>query len=49
MHATTIIMHSSDLKSIILDVAITNQNYLYVKERLQYENVQQKFKEYKME
>ena len=44
MHATTINMHQSDLKSIILDVVSTYQHYLYVKEILQQENVQQKSK-----
>jgi hypothetical protein len=47
MHATTITMHSSYLKSIILYVVI-DQHYLHVKESLQHENVHHKFKEYKM-
>ena len=46
MHATTINMHQSDLKSIILDVVVIDQHYLHVKERLWHENVQQKIKEY---
>jgi hypothetical protein len=46
MHATTISMHQSDLKIIILNVAATNQHYLQVKEILQQENVQHKFKGY---
>jgi hypothetical protein len=44
MHATTISMHQSDLKRIILDVVVTDQHYLQVKESLQQENVQQKLK-----
>jgi hypothetical protein len=32
MHATTISMHQSNLKSIILDVVVADQHYLYVKE-----------------
>jgi hypothetical protein len=48
MHATTISMHQSDLKRKILDVVVTDQHYLQVKESLQQENVQQKIKEYEM-
>ena len=48
MHAMVIIMHRSDLKRIILDVVVTDQHYLQVKEILQQENVQQKIKEYEM-
>jgi hypothetical protein len=48
MHATTISMHSSYLKRKILDVVVTDQHYLQVKEILQQEDVQHKFKEYKM-
>jgi 16S rRNA U516 pseudouridylate synthase RsuA-like enzyme len=48
MHAITISMHQSDIKSIILDVFVTNQHYLQVKESLKQENVQQKIKEYEM-
>jgi hypothetical protein len=48
MHATTVSMHQSDLKSIILDVVVTYQHYLQVKESLQQEDVQQKMKEYEM-
>jgi len=44
MHTTTIRMHQSNLNSIILDVVVTNQHYLYVKESLQQENVHQNFK-----
>jgi ribonuclease HI len=43
MHATTIGMHQSDLNNIILDVVV-EQHYLQVKESLQQEGVQQKFK-----
>jgi hypothetical protein len=35
MHATTIIMHQSDLKIIILNVVVTDQHYLHEKESLQ--------------
>jgi hypothetical protein len=42
MHATTISMHQSDLKSRILDVVVTNQHYLHVNESLQQEDVEQK-------
>jgi hypothetical protein len=48
MHATTVSMHQSDLKRRILDVVVTDQHYLQVKESLQQENVQQKIKEYEM-
>jgi hypothetical protein len=48
MHATTISMHQSSLKRRILDVVVTNQHYLQVKESLQQENVLQKIKECKM-
>jgi hypothetical protein len=40
MHATTISMHQSDLKHKILNVVVTDQHYLQVKESLQQENVQ---------
>ena len=40
MHATTVSMHQSDLKRIILDVVVTDRNYLQVKERLQQGDVQ---------
>jgi hypothetical protein len=48
MHAIAISIHSSYSKSIILDVVVTDQHYLQVKESLQQEDVQHKFKEYKM-
>ena len=48
MHATTVSMHQSDLKSIILDVVVTDQHYLQVKESLQQENIQHKIKEYEI-
>jgi hypothetical protein len=48
MHATIVSMHQSYLRSIILDVAITDQHYLQVKEKLQHENVQHKIKEYEI-
>jgi hypothetical protein len=35
MHATTISMHQSDLKSRILDDVVIDQHYLEVKEILQ--------------
>jgi hypothetical protein len=34
MHATTVIMHQSDLKSTILDGLVIDQHYLQVKEKL---------------
>jgi hypothetical protein len=34
MHAKTIIMYQSDLKNKNLDVVITDQHYLHVKESL---------------
>jgi hypothetical protein len=49
MHATTISMCKSYLKNIILEVVISDEHYLQVKEGLQQENVQQKYKEYKLE
>jgi hypothetical protein len=48
MHDTTISMHQSELKSIILDGLVTNQHYLQVKESLQQGEVQQKIKEYEI-
>jgi hypothetical protein len=48
MHATTISMHQSNLKSIILDVVSTDDHYLHVKESLQQANIQKKIKEYEM-
>jgi hypothetical protein len=35
IHATTISMHSSDLKSGVLDVVVIDQHYLQLKEILQ--------------
>jgi hypothetical protein len=49
MHATTVSMHQSDLKSIILDDLVTYQHYLQVKESLQQGDVQQKIKEYEIQ
>ena len=40
MHATTVSMHQSNLKSRILDVVVTDQHYLQVKESLQQEKLQ---------
>jgi hypothetical protein len=48
MHATTINMHKLDLKRRNLYVVLADQQYLHVKESLQHENVQQKFKGYEM-
>jgi hypothetical protein len=48
MHATIVSMHQSYLKSLILDVFVTDKHYLQVKEILQQEDVQQKMKEYDM-
>ena len=39
MHATTVSMHQSNLKSKILDVVVIDQHYQHVKESLQQENV----------
>jgi hypothetical protein len=47
MHVISSSMHQSDLNNIILGI-VTNQHYLQVKDNLKRENVQQKFKEYKM-
>jgi hypothetical protein len=49
MHATTVSMHQLDLKRRILDVVVTDQHYLHVKEILQKEDVQYKMKEYEKE
>jgi hypothetical protein len=48
MHATTVSMYQSNLKSRILDVVVTDQHYLQVKENLQHGDVQQKIKEYEI-
>jgi hypothetical protein len=48
MHAIAISIHPSNLKSKILDVVVTDQHYLHVKQSLQQENVQQKIKEYEI-
>jgi hypothetical protein len=48
MHATTLSMHQSNLKSRILDGLSIDQHYLQVKERLQQRDVQQKIKEYEI-
>jgi hypothetical protein len=40
MHVTTVSMHQSDPKSRILDVVVTDQNYLQIKENLQQGYVQ---------
>jgi hypothetical protein len=45
MHATTFSMHQSELKSRILDVVVTNQHYLQIKEILQQEDAQQNMRE----
>jgi hypothetical protein len=49
MHATTICMHRSNLKRRILEAVVTYQHYLQVKEELQQEKIQPKYKEYKLE
>jgi hypothetical protein len=46
MHATTVNMHQSNLKSRILDDLNTDQHYLQVKEILHKGYVQHKIKEY---
>jgi hypothetical protein len=48
MHATTVSMHQSDLKSMILDAVVTDQHYLQVKESLQQGYLQNKVKEYEI-
>jgi hypothetical protein len=48
MHAAIVSMHQSYLKSRILDVVVTYQHYLQVKEILQQGYVQHKMKEYEM-
>jgi glyceraldehyde-3-phosphate dehydrogenase/erythrose-4-phosphate dehydrogenase len=48
MYATTISMHSSYLQRRTLNVVVIKQHYLQVKEILQQENVQHKFKGYEM-
>jgi hypothetical protein len=48
MHATVVSMHQSYLKRKNLDVVVTDQHYLHVKESLQQENVQHKIKYYEM-
>jgi hypothetical protein len=48
MHATTISMHQSNLKRKFLDVVVTDQHYLQVKESPHQENVQQRNKEYEI-
>jgi hypothetical protein len=48
MHATIASMHQPDLKRRILDVVVTDQHYLQVKESLQQEDVKHKMKEYEM-
>jgi hypothetical protein len=49
MHATIISMYMIDLKDIILEVVTTDQHYVQVKESLQQNNVQQRYKYYKLE
>jgi benzoyl-CoA reductase/2-hydroxyglutaryl-CoA dehydratase subunit BcrC/BadD/HgdB len=49
MHATTINMYSSNLKSRILEVVKLDQHYLQVKASLQQANLQQKYKNYMLE
>jgi len=48
MHATTISMHNLDLKRKFLEALVKNQHHIQVKESLQQEKVQQKFKGYEM-
>jgi uncharacterized lipoprotein YajG len=44
MHATTISMYDSDLKRRNLEVIVSNQHYLQVKEGVQQYNIQPKLK-----
>jgi hypothetical protein len=48
MHATSISIYSSDLKSRILEVVASNQHYLQVKEGVQQDNIQLEFKDYEL-
>ena len=49
MHATTINMYISNIKSRILNIFVVDEYYLQVKEDLQQEkDVQPKYKEYKL-
>jgi hypothetical protein len=48
MHATTVNMHHSNLKSRILDGLVTNQHYLQVKKNLQQGDVHLKIKDYEI-
>jgi hypothetical protein len=48
MHATTVSMHQSKLKSRILDGLVTDRHYLQVKENSQQGDAQQKIKEYEI-
>jgi hypothetical protein len=49
MHATTISMYMTDLKERILELVIAYQHYVQVKESLQQNDIQQKYKDYKLE
>jgi hypothetical protein len=47
MHETTISMYMKYLQDIIIEGIIMNQHYVQVKERLQKNNVQHKYTDYK--
>jgi hypothetical protein len=49
MNATTICVCIIDLKYRILEVVTTNEHYVQVKESLQHNDIQQKYKDYKLE
>jgi hypothetical protein len=49
MHVATISMCKTDLKDKILESITTDPHYAQIKEILQQNNVQQKYKDYKME
>jgi hypothetical protein len=49
MHATTISRCKIDLKDRILEVVTIDQHYVQVKEVLQQNSAQQKYKDYKLE
>lgn len=49
IHAATINAYKSDLKSRILEALIVDGYYLWVKKKLQQEDAQQKYKDFRLE
>ena len=49
MHVSTVSMCKSDLKTKILDVVVLYKHYLYAKQELQHEFVQQRYGYHKLE